>query len=67
MVETDCHHRALNHLRNRKVQLIDIEEAGEVPDEEAYDEEGIELNIQRVQNAIQQLPDGFRTVLCCIY
>ncbi|MEA5427037.1 RNA polymerase sigma factor [Arcicella lustrica] len=56
--------RALNHLRNRKVQLIDIEEAGEVPDEAAYDEEGIELNIQRVQNAIQQLPDGFRTVLC---
>ncbi|MEA5140755.1 RNA polymerase sigma factor [Arcicella rigui] len=56
--------RALNHLRNRKVQFIDIEDAPEVANEETYDEEGIELDIQRVQNAIQQLPDGFRTVIC---
>jgi RNA polymerase sigma-70 factor (ECF subfamily) len=56
--------RALNHLRNRKVQFIDIEDAPEVANEETYDEEGIELDIQRVQSAIQQLPDGFRTVIC---
>lgn len=56
--------RALNHLRNRKVQFIDIEDVPEVANEETYDEEGIELDIQRVQNAIQQLPDGFRTVIC---
>ena len=56
--------RALNHLRNRKVQFIDIEDAPEVANEETYDEEGIELDIQRVQNAIQRLPDGFRTVIC---
>ena len=56
--------RALNQLRNRKVQWADIEEGYEVCDEESYDENSINYDVQRVQNAIQQLPDGFRTVIC---
>ena len=56
--------RALNQLRNRKVQLVDIEEITDIEQEESYDEEDINYDIQRVHHAIQQLPDGFRTVLC---
>ena len=56
--------RALNQLRNRKVQLVDIEEIIDIEEEESYDEENINYDVQRVQQAIQQLPDGFRTVIC---
>lgn len=56
--------RALNQLRNRKVQLVDIEEITDIEEEESYDEDGINYDVQRVNTAIQQLPDGFRTVLC---
>jgi RNA polymerase sigma factor (sigma-70 family) len=56
--------RALNQLRNRKVQWVDIEEITDIEEEEPYDEDGINYDVQRVHHAIQQLPDGFRTVLC---
>ncbi len=56
--------RALNQLRNRKVQLVDIEDGFDVQDDESYDEESIDYDVQRVHYAIQQLPDGFRTVIC---
>jgi RNA polymerase sigma factor (sigma-70 family) len=56
--------RALNQLRNRKVQLVDIEEITDIEEEESYDEDSINYDVQRVHHAIQQLPDGFRTVLC---
>lgn len=56
--------RALNQLRNRKVQWVDIEEITDIEEDESYDEEVINYDVQRVHIAIQQLPDGFRTVLC---
>jgi RNA polymerase sigma factor (sigma-70 family) len=56
--------RALNQLRNRKVQLVDIEEITDIEEEQSYDEDSINYDVQRVHHAIQQLPDGFRTVLC---
>jgi len=56
--------RALNQLRNRKVQLVDIEEITDIEEEESYDEDGINYDVQRVHTAIQQLPDGFRMVIC---
>jgi RNA polymerase sigma factor (sigma-70 family) len=56
--------RALNQLRNRKVQWVDIEEGYEICEEESYDEDQVNYDVQRVQHAIQQLPDGFRMVIC---
>lgn len=55
--------RAINQLRQRKVQLIDVEEAGDVEDEESFDEDDLHLNVSQVREAIQKLPDGFRSVL----
>lgn len=56
--------RALSQLRNRKVQLITIDDTLDFAQEESSDEEGINFDIQRIQIAIKQLPDGFRTVIC---
>jgi RNA polymerase sigma-70 factor (ECF subfamily) len=44
--------------------LVDIDESIDICDEESYDEESLNYDLQRVQHAIQQLPDGFRTVIC---
>jgi len=56
--------RALNQLRNRKVQWVDVEEGFEICEEEPYDEDRVNYDVQRVQRGIQQLPDGFRIVIC---
>ncbi len=60
--------KALNQLRQRKVQWVDVaetdhEHSAHFKDEDPYDEEDVEWNVSRVREAIQQLPDGFRTVL----
>jgi RNA polymerase sigma-70 factor (ECF subfamily) len=67
--------RALNQLRQRKVQFSDIEDikyktehqsdgySEVLIDEQSPDEEDIQLDIQKVKWGIEQLPDGYRTVL----
>ncbi len=55
--------RALNQLRQRKAVLLDIEAIEDDFEEETYDEEEIQWEIGRVQQALELLPDGFRTVL----
>jgi RNA polymerase sigma-70 factor (ECF subfamily) len=37
--------------------------AAEVPDEKGPDEQEIQYKVEEVKKAIQQLPDGYRTVL----
>ncbi len=55
--------RALNQLRQRKAVLLDIEAIEEDFEDEYYDEEEIQWEIGKVQQAMEMLPDGFRTVL----
>lgn len=55
--------KAINQLRQRKVQLVDVEDAGDIGMEEAFDEESLQLSMTQVKTAITQLPDGFRSVL----
>ncbi len=55
--------RALNQLRQRKAVLLDIEAIEEDFEDEYYDEEEIQWEIEKVQQAMEMLPDGFRTVL----
>ncbi len=54
--------QAINHLRKRKMLYEPIEEADFPEEDIAPDEENLVLNVERVREAIQQLPDGFRTV-----
>lgn len=63
--------KAINQLRSRKVQWIDIDEwqrSGEESErvsEEMYswNEDETSLEIERIRNAVLRLPDGYRVVL----
>lgn len=62
--------RAINHLRSRRLEFIDLEsnrfgedDGPDHADTEPYDEEGTQLEVERVRRAMQQLPEGYRVVL----
>nr|WP_310586449.1 MULTISPECIES: RNA polymerase sigma factor [Flectobacillus] len=55
--------RALNQLRQRKVAFQDIDGVPDDFEDEQFDDEEIEWEVTKVQRAMHQLPDGFRTVL----
>lgn len=57
--------KSINVLRKRKLDTVDIDftMAAEVADENGIDEKEIQYKVEEVKKAIQQLPDGYRTVL----
>jgi RNA polymerase sigma factor (sigma-70 family) len=62
--------RAINHLRSRRVQWVDLdsyrpgEDDGlDMADSEPIDEEGVQLEVDRVRRVMQSLPEGYRVVL----
>ena len=62
--------RAINHLRGRRLALVDIEshrigedDGPDLADPEPYDEEGTQLEVERVRQAMERLPEGYRVVL----
>ncbi|MCP1383428.1 RNA polymerase sigma factor [Runella salmonicolor] len=61
--------KAINHLRQRKMQLVDIEGYGygdddhDIADDAPTDEEGIQMDVERIRRGIAQLPEGYRVVL----
>lgn len=67
--------RAINHLRGRRLALVSLDtipfgdEEGDTTDRpdyadpEPYDEEGIQLEVERVRRVLSQLPEGYRVVL----
>lgn len=57
--------KCITHLRNHTVKLIEIGTTGadEVAEQEYINETEIEFRVNEVKDAIQQLPNGYRTVL----
>lgn len=64
--------RAINHLRGRRLTLVSLEsnqfaenedDQPNWADAEPYDEEGVQLEVERVRRVMQQLPEGYRVVL----
>lgn len=56
--------KALNQLRQRKVQWLDIDTVVEdISWQTTNDDPDIHYDVARIQRGIQQLPDGYRTVL----
>ena len=58
--------RAINQLRSRKMQLVDIEDfndENDIADAEPSDDEGIKFEVERVRRAMENLPEGYRVVL----
>jgi RNA polymerase sigma-70 factor (ECF subfamily) len=55
--------RAINQLRSRRVQWVDVDGLDYADESDGYAEEELLWDVTAVRLAIQRLPDGFRTVL----
>lgn len=65
--------RAINHLRSRRLDLVSLEsdqsdqdnaiDKAEYAETEPYDDDSVQLEVDRVRRAISQLPEGYRVVL----
>jgi RNA polymerase sigma-70 factor (ECF subfamily) len=62
--------RAINHLRGRRLIIVDLEgkhfgkdKGPDIAEEEPYDETGVQLEVDRVRTAINKLPEKYRVVL----
>lgn len=57
--------KSINQLRKRKMDLIDIEKTniGYLPDEDAPDEQEMQMKVEDIKRAVGLLPNGYRTVL----
>src|SRR5450755_2977679 len=57
--------KSINVLRKKKMDIIDIDKTSaiHVPEEDAYDEEGLKLKVEEIKKAVKELPNGYRTVL----
>ena len=55
--------KAINVLKKRKWELMPEDRELDVAEEESEQEYLPALSVDRVRNAIQQLPDGYRSVL----
>ena len=59
--------RAINQVRQRKTQLVDIEDFDtdkiDFADVASFDETQTDLDVQRIKKAMTQLPEGYRVVL----
>lgn len=55
--------KAINALARRKHESIPDDESWDIPDEESTVDYGDDLTVERVRKGIEQLPDGYRSVL----
>lgn len=57
-------HKAINYLKKRKLERLPEDDRWDVSDEETVDEfEHFPFTVEKVRDAIQRLPDGYRSVL----
>jgi RNA polymerase sigma factor (sigma-70 family) len=55
--------KAINILKKRRYELMPEDQQWDVAEEETQTEYKEELTVERVKNAIQHLPEGYRAVL----
>lgn len=56
--------KSLDHLRKQKMLFETIEDkVRQLPDQPAEEEHALDYNIDKIRQAIESLPDGFRIVL----
>ncbi|MEH0154608.1 RNA polymerase sigma factor [Limibacter armeniacum] len=54
---------SINHIRRRKLSVLSMDEMQhDLPEAGAQDKEDLHLSVDRVREAIQLLPDGYRIV-----
>lgn len=53
----------INHLKKRRLDTTEWDDTiGDLPAESSYDEDRDSLNVERIKRAMDELPDGYRTV-----
>jgi RNA polymerase sigma factor (sigma-70 family) len=55
--------KAINQLKKRKMELMPDNEEFDMPAEDVEESYLPQLSVEKVKDAIQQLPDGYRSVL----
>ncbi|HXB45834.1 MAG TPA: RNA polymerase sigma factor [Puia sp.] len=57
--------KSINHLRKKKMNLIDIDKTAvvEMAQDETLDEKDLQLKVEEIKKAVKVLPNGYRTVL----
>jgi RNA polymerase sigma-70 factor (ECF subfamily) len=50
-------------LKKQRINFLDVEMIGELPEENEIDEAEIFYTVDMIKQTMQQLPDGYRTVL----
>ncbi|WP_407522113.1 RNA polymerase sigma factor [Lacibacter sp. MH-610] len=56
--------KSISYLRKKKMLVSDLNDGmHEIADETPADEEGLFFSVDTIKKAVQQLPDGYRTVL----
>jgi len=58
-------HKSINHLKKQRLSLIDLDNAGETiaDEDELIDDENVWYTVELIKQTMQDLPDGYRTVL----
>ncbi|OIN57086.1 RNA polymerase sigma factor [Arsenicibacter rosenii] len=62
--------RAINHLRSRRLTLVDLDssrlgddEGPDIADDEPFDEDGVQYEVERIRKSMERLSEGYRIVL----
>jgi len=55
--------KSISFLKKQRMSFVDMEKAEDMPDENELDEKDIWYTVDMIKERIQQLPDGYRTVL----
>jgi RNA polymerase sigma factor (sigma-70 family) len=55
--------KSITLLKKQRISFVDMEKAEDLPDENELDEADIWYTVDIIKQRVQQLPDGYRTVL----
>jgi RNA polymerase sigma factor (sigma-70 family) len=55
--------KSITLLKKQRMSFVDMEKAEDLPEEKELDETDIWYTVDMIKKRIQQLPDGYRTVL----
>lgn len=54
--------KAISHLRKQQLDMVELDDRMELKEEENIDDIGLVMNVEKIRDAIQKLPNGFRAV-----
>lgn len=55
--------KSISYLKKQRMSFVDLEAVADPPEENELDEAEIWYTVELIKKQIQQLPDGYRTVL----